>query len=622
MQSRLLVLFCAAWFSFWHPPALWAADAGGRPYLSPAALAVAPEGKNVFVGCATAPEVIAVDLATRAISRRFSITAPANGLAVSRDGKLLVVTCGGVSSRLEVLNTQTGQAQISIPLGHTGVAPVLSHDETTAFVCYRFQDAVGVIDLRLGKETKKIGVRREPVAAALSHDGKHLLVANHLPAGAADRDVVAATISVIDCATGQVIKELTLPSGSTALNDIAISPDGKHAVVSHILARFQIPAAQLERGWMNTNAKTIIDLTRMDILNTVLLDSVDSGAANPWGLAWTRDGKQLILAHAGSHELSVVDFPGVLQKLSQRQQQLRTEQDAAEHKVPLPVNDLAFLTDLRRRVALPPTDRGPRAVAVAGTLALSANYFSDSLTVLDLSLNGSQPETIRLGQPVEMDEVRRGEFYFHDASICFQTWQSCATCHPGEARVDGLNWDLLNDGIGNPKNTRTLLLSHRTPPAMSMGVRETAETAVRAGIKNILMTVQRDAVARSIDAYLKSLQPVPSPKLIEGKLSPAAVRGERIYAKANCVTCHPKNGLFTDMQSYDVGTRNAQDRLSGEFDTPSLVEVWRTAPYLHDGSAPTLREVFTTHNRDDQHGNTSKLSEAELADLCEYVLSL
>ena len=46
--------------------------------------------------------------------------------------------------------------------------------------------------------------------------------------------------------------------------------------------------------------------------------------------------------------------------------------------------------------------------------------------------------------------------------------------------VDGLNWDLLNDGIGNPKSTKTLLYSHATPPAMISGIRADAETAVRA----------------------------------------------------------------------------------------------------------------------------------------------
>ena len=159
-------------------------------------------------------------------------------------------------------------------------------------------------------------MRREPVAAAITPDGQRLLVANHLPAGRADASHVAAVVSVIDPALGQVVDELSLPSGSSALNDLRISPDGKYAVVTHILARFQRPTTQVERGWMNSNAKTIIDLTRMAVLNTVLLDEPDRGAANPWGVAWSADGRTLVVAHAGTHEVSVIDFPAVLAKLA------------------------------------------------------------------------------------------------------------------------------------------------------------------------------------------------------------------------------------------------------------------------------------------------------------------
>ena len=74
---------------------------------------------------------------------------------------------------------------------------------------------------------------------------------------------------------------------------------------------------------------------------------------------------------------------------------------------------------------------------------------------------------------------RRGEFYFNDATIGFQGWQSCASCHSSEGRVDGLNWDNLNDGIGNPKNAKSLFLAHRTPPSMALGVRADANIAVR-----------------------------------------------------------------------------------------------------------------------------------------------
>jgi hypothetical protein len=53
-----------------------------------------------------------------------------------------------------------------------------------------------------------------------------------------------------------------------------------------------------------------------------------------------------------------------------------------------------------------------------------------------------------------------------------------------------------------------------------------------------------------------------------------------------------------------------------------LIEIWRTAPYLHDGSAATTRDVLTTHNLSGEHGDTRNLSQREMNDLCEYVLSL
>ena len=64
------------------------------------------------------------------------------------------------------------------------------------------------------------------------------------------------------------------------------------------------------------------------------------------------------------------------------------------------------------------------------------------------------------------------------------------------------------------------------------------------------------------------------------------------------------------------------DKATDTFDTPTLVEIWRTAPYLHDGSAATLREVLTVKNSNDQHGKTSQLTQQQIDDLAEYLLSL
>jgi hypothetical protein len=58
------------------------------------------------------------------------------------------------------------------------------------------------------------------------------------------------------------------------------------------------------------------------------------------------------------------------------------------------------------------------------------------------------------------------------------------------------------------------------------------------------------------------------------------------------------------------------------FDTPSLIETWRSGPYLHDGRAVTVKEVITTFNPADRHGSTSHLSAREIEDLAEFVLSL
>ena len=101
-----------------------------------------------------------------------------------------------------------------------------------------------------------------------------------------------------------------------------------------------------------------------------------------------------------------------------------------------------------------------------------------------------------------------------------------------------------------------------------------------------------------------------------------AKRGEKVFVNAGCAVCHPPSHLFTDLRQYDVGTRGRFDGAEDKFDTPTLVELWRTAPYLHDGSAATVREVVTTHNPRDQHGRTSKLTNVETEDLCAYLLSL
>ncbi|UCG57242.1 MAG: c-type cytochrome [Phycisphaerales bacterium] len=601
----------------------------GADYLSPSALVADSKGGSLYIAEATAKQVAVLDLALDEVTRTFSVPDEPSGLALSRDGSRLYVTCGSAQGRVHVAHPRSGESLDTLPVGHTPTAPVLSPDGKRLYVCNSLDDTVSVIDTEHRREIARIRVSREPVAASVTPDAKWLYVGNQLPDGPADAGPVACKVSVINIETLSVDVSIVLPNGSTGLRGLAVSPDGSFVFVSHLLSRYTVPTTQLERGWINTNAITIIDAADRKLIETVLLDDVDYGAANPWAVACTADGKYLCVTHAGTHELSLTDVDAMLDKIkSHRERQSRDARSSGsgpgasygyggESVSDIP-NQLSFLHGIRRRVRL--GGRGPRALVVVDHKAYVAEYFTDSITMVDMG-HKSRVETtsIALGPKKQMTAVRRGEMLFHDALLCFQGWQSCASCHPADGRPDALNWDLLNDGLGNPKNTKSLLLAHETPPAMITGVRDTAEAAVRAGIRHIQFATCPEEDAAAIDEYLKSLKPAPSPYLVKGELSGSAQRGRQVFEKAKCSSCH--NGpLHTDLKKYDVGTGRGREK-GLEFDTPTLVEVWRTAPYLYDGRAVTIKEVLTKYNPDDKHGATSDLTERQINDLAEFVLS-
>lgn len=578
-------------------------------YIGPDTLIASKDGKKLFVACKDAKELMVVDVAGRAVLQKISLPAGPSGVVISPDGKKAYVTCTAPKSTLCVIETDSGKILNSTTLGHTAMAPAVTPDGQRIYICNRFEAKVLAIDLDSGKEIASISVPREPYCTAITPDGKSLFVADLLPLDRADGSDSAAVITAVDTATQQATA-IRLLNGGTSVRSLCISPDGKYCYVVHILARYQIPTTQIERGWMNTNALSVIDVHAKKLINTVLLDDVDLGAANPWSVTVTSDGKWICVAHAGTHELSVIDVEGLLEKLA------KTGDSQAE--VP---NNLAFLVDLRRRIKL--EGNGPHGVALIGSTAYVAEYFTDTLAIVDLhSGTKNVVGSIALGPKPFLTDQRRGKMLFHDATISFQHWQSCSSCHP-DGRVDGLNWDLLNDGLGNPKNTRSLIKVHQSGSVMALGVRDSAESAVRAGISHVLFATRPEEDAQALDEYLRWLYPVPSPHLIDGKLSPAAERGKKLFfdAKVGCAYCHPQP-LYTDKKTHDVGSAGMYDKPSDKFNTPRLVELWRTAPYMHDGHYVTLKELLVKGKHGGRVGDLDSLSEAEIDDLVEFLLSL
>jgi len=121
-------------------------------------------------------------------------------------------------------------------------------------------------------------------------------------------------------------------------------------------------------------------------------------------------------------------------------------------------------------------------------------------------------------------------------------------------------------------------------------------------------------------------------RLPNGELTPAQERGKAIFERTNykdgrtipqanrCAYCHsgPK---YTNRQQFDVGTGKSTDR-SPLIDVPQLMNVVDSPPYLHDGSARSLEEIWTVFNPKDTHGVSNDLTKDQLNDLIEYLKTL
>lgn len=605
-------------------------------YLSPEHLYFDQSTNKIYIGLATYSGVAVYDIETARISRQIPMPSPVTGILVDEKEQILYAGAKGGKPELYVYDLKKGEARGRIATGHGPSDLAISENTGMLFVANRFSNSVSVIELKSQKEIKRIEVDREPVSIALSPDGNLLAVANLLPSQSATGRYIAANVSLIDAISLHVTKSIALPNGAFAVKDILFSHEGNYIYATHLIGRYNVLTSQIEKGWINTNALSIIDAKTKNLYTTVLLDDIYKGAANPCGLGISDDGEKLFVALSGTHELFVIDRSGMHQRIESTKSKLYSSQTASPVSgngndiqlfedpgeiEPIHVlfediqNELGFLAPIRQRVKL--QGKGPTQITSHNNKIYITSYYSDGLDVVTLKDGRIENDFVAIGAlDISLSEARYGEMLFHNADFCFQQWQSCASCHPGNGRVDGLNWDLMNDGIGNPKNTKSLLYTHATPPAMITGIRKDANACVRAGFKYIQFFDAQEEKAQAVDAYLKSLKPVPSPHLVEGKLSESAKLGKKLFEERSCIHCH-SGPYFTDLQQYEMGTPGKYDK-QNTWDTPTLIEIWRTAPYLHDGRYNNIKDILKI----EKHGLDELLTETEIENLSEYLLSL
>ncbi len=501
--------------------------------------------------------------------------------------------------KLHKINIKTGAVQGELTLGSGSISSVLSKDEKTLYVANQFANTISKIDLESFKCVAEVAVKREPKCLVLSEDENLMFVANFLPYQRSDVDYVAAELSVVDLKSFKVIKHIKLANGSNALKGITLSPDKKFVLIAHNLGRFFVPTSRVIDGWINTCAISVVDIASLEYKGAVVLDEKGRGAAGAEKIAV--NDRQIIVTHAGSHELSVIEYKPFIDRLLSYKDLRRLD------------FDLTLLEGIRKRV--PVVGNGPRSMVVDGAFAYVTTYFSDTLNVIDL--DAAKVFKTKALQPKRQEtEIFMGEKIFNDARYCLEQWQSCNGCHPGDARNDGMNWDLMNDGVGNPKSCKSLISSYETPPSMITGIRVSADVATRKGFEGTQFFRISEYDASLVDTYLYYLQPVPSPYLVDGKLSANAQKGKKVFEDLGCGLCH-SGEYYTDGLMHKIGDPNDFEQEDG-WDTPTLIEVWRTAPYLFDGRAATMKDVFEEF----KHGIGTEVSKKDIDNLVEYVNSL
>jgi hypothetical protein len=230
-----------------------------------------------------------------------------------------------------------------------------------------------------------------------------------------------------------------------------------------------------------------------------------------------------------------------------------------------------------------------------------------------------------------------GKRVFHssrDPDLSRQSWISCNTCH-WEGEHDGRTWTFSFSG---PRNTTSLLgMINTYPLRWSAEWDESADSEFAIteeqfgeGLLGGEMhpTLDDPNAGRSYDLdslalFIDSLAFLPN--LLSGGFDQELLaQGERLFFDEGigCGECHP-SPYYTDFEVHDVGTAGGSAEVLGPMiDTPTLLSLSRSAPFLHDGSAATLMDVLITGNPDDQHGVTSQLSKDQLEALIAFMLAL
>ncbi|PZC45297.1 MAG: DNA-binding beta-propeller fold protein YncE/Cytochrome c peroxidase [Chloroflexi bacterium] len=483
-----------------------------------------------------------------------------------------------------VLSDESGEILARVWVGHGPYGVLIAAGRV--YVTLAHEGALLALRADTLAEIARTATSRQPRGLALKKDRLYVV---HL---------LDTSLRVYDAQTLAPLGAIQIGLQAALAESATLHPDRSRAYVPHQRQH----VTNMARLFDNTVFPMVSTLDTEQLRpirrEALALDSVDSPVSMPIAVVLSLDGTRLYTANAVSDDLSVVDLA----------QGLGVGHVVVGHHP----RDLALSPDGKRLYTL--------------------NLVSDDISVVDTDTL-TVVDTLALAHDPRPAIIQQGERIFFTSrpdKIARDNWIACASCH-FNGGSDGQIWLGTNDGA---RNTPILRGIGGTGPLHWSGDRPNVQSFQKTFTELMggtgLSQLDLDALA----AYLNNLKPFTSPlREPDGALPQAAIEGADVFQRAGCAVCHSPP-RFTDQQMHDVGTgepfhddpnnigEKIAERMGTAFDTPSLRELWLTAPYLHDGRAMILRDVLVGFNIDDSHGTTSHLSDAELTALEAFLLAL
>lgn len=601
-----------------------ASDSDETDYASPLELLVSPDGARIYVLCQQTEEIRVLDSGNYSVITRIPVGRVPRGMALSRTGDKLFVT-NSWDDTVSVIDTHSLTV---IANWHAGAEPsgvVEDQAEKHLFVANRISDDISVLNAQTGAEEKRLLAGRGASYLALSPDGKRIYATHIYPdpsplrTGLENRTPPESEITVIDTLSAEVVDRIPLHSIAGVFH-LALSTDGRLGAVAEYHPKNLVPLAHLEHGGAFAYTLTLFGA---DVGKPVEmpLDELDRYASQPFGVAISPDKSRLYVSAAGSECVIAIDIQRLMHFI---------------HSRPRPASG-SFADDLAASgnyvVARIPVGHNPRGIALSrdGRRLFVANRLDDTISVIDTRTN-QIAKTVVLAGPKTVSALRRGERIFYSAHYSFQGQIGCSSCHI-DSTFDGLQWDLEPDGFGiDIVDNKMLEDVKNVAPYKWNGGNPNLPTECGPRTEKYFWRSENynDLQLADLVLYIRSLPARPNRWRRPGDaLTPAQARGEAIFERTadnfgkpiplenRCSFCH-SGPQGTDRKLFDVGTRKPTDS-NGVFKTPQLTNIALTGPFLHDGSARTLEEIWTIYNPEDKHGRTNDLTKDELNDLIEYL---